>query len=178
MFRCGIPPYSILRYLALRARAVRKSLPKSFKTPSKIVQNRHQNLPKSSLGGFWAFHARLLSYSWQFPSFKAPLAGFLDTSWAAVGWFCSRLGRLLGSWAALETSWGPFWNVLGCPGGIWPPIWWPKSIRIIDKSQKYYVSLFGVARSCHPYLPQNGEPAWFPDLRSNSVRLRRTWWSR
>ena len=84
---------------------------------SKILQKSCKNVPKSSAKLFkievCRGSRRLLGGSWASSGSKAPLDWFLDTSWAVLGRFLSRLGRLLGgSWAVLSAK-------LGCLGASW-----------------------------------------------------------
>ena len=83
----------------------------SSEKPSKILQKSYKNVAKSSPKLFeievCRGSGRLLGGSWASSGSKAPLGWFLDTSWAALGRFLSRLGRLLGgSWAVLGAKLG------------------------------------------------------------------------
>ena len=89
----------------------------SFEKLSKILQKSCKNTSKTSAKLFkievCRGSRRLLGGSWASCGSKARLDWFLDTSWAVLGPFLSRLGGLLGgSWAVLSAK-------LGCLGASW-----------------------------------------------------------
>ena len=87
-----------------------KSLPRSFKIPPTIVQNRRQNSLKSRSGGVWA---ALGAYR-----------GVLVVSWCVLGLSCGALGV---SWSVLkapwEASWARFGASRGCLGRVSGASW-------------------------------------------------------